>query len=171
MLHSRCFPEHCRTSPGSPPRPRATALTKVFFVSWCTRPGRSQSATSHLSEIQGDRTWTSLRGPSSSHRRVRRRQSRRNRNPNMRLSMRRRNRGGVSRSQAPRSVPLVSGIVGRGVSLYPLLHEKQSGPDALHLRHGCRHRLRRSLMKLAACQESCQRHYKTPSLPSTGETV
>src|SRR6267142_6698085 len=62
MLHSRCFPEHCRTSPGSPPRPRATALTKVFFVSWCSRPGRSQSATSHLSEIQGDRTWTSLRG-------------------------------------------------------------------------------------------------------------
>ena len=32
MLHSRCFPEHCRTPPGNSPRPRATALTKAFPV-------------------------------------------------------------------------------------------------------------------------------------------
>jgi hypothetical protein len=128
MLHSRCFPEHCRTSPGSPPRPRATALTKVFCVVVHTRPGRSQSPRHALSEIQGDRKWTSPRRPSSSHRRVRRHQSRRNRNPNTRLSMRRRNRVGVSRSQARRSVPLVSGIVGRGVSLCPLLMRNRVVP-------------------------------------------
>jgi hypothetical protein len=33
MLRSRCFPEHCRTSPGNPPRPRATALTKALSCS------------------------------------------------------------------------------------------------------------------------------------------
>jgi hypothetical protein len=33
MLCLRCFPEHCRTPPGNPPRPRATALTKAFSCS------------------------------------------------------------------------------------------------------------------------------------------
>ena len=32
MLGSFRFLEHCRTSPGNPPRPRATALTKAFPV-------------------------------------------------------------------------------------------------------------------------------------------
>ena len=32
MLHSRRFPEHCRTPPGNPPRSWSTALTKAFPV-------------------------------------------------------------------------------------------------------------------------------------------
>jgi hypothetical protein len=46
-----------------------------------------------------NQAWTSPRKPSSSHRRVRCRRSRRNRSPNTGLSMRRGNRVGVSRSQ------------------------------------------------------------------------
>jgi hypothetical protein len=33
IVCARRFPEHCRTSPGNPPRPRATALTKAFSCS------------------------------------------------------------------------------------------------------------------------------------------
>src|SRR5216683_7716681 len=33
MLCPLRFPEHCRTSPGNPPRPRATALTKALSCS------------------------------------------------------------------------------------------------------------------------------------------
>ena len=102
MLHSCCFPEHCRTSPGSPPRPRATALTKVFFASWHTRPAAASRDVTPSLRYKGDR-WTSPRRPSSSHRRVRRRP--RNTSPSTRPSMRRRNRVGISRSRARRSGP------------------------------------------------------------------
>jgi len=33
IVYARRFPEHCRTSPGNPPRPRATALTNSFSCS------------------------------------------------------------------------------------------------------------------------------------------
>src|SRR5713101_7209365 len=104
---------------GALPDPEQQPSLKSFSFRGALGPVAASRPRHTLFETQGDRKWASPRGQPSSHRTVRRRQSRRNRNPNTRLSRRRRNRGGVSRRRAPRSVPLVSGIVGRGGLLLP----------------------------------------------------